>query len=153
MGEHRSIVRWERRGAVFTDLKYSRAHEWRFDGGAVVAASASPHVVPLPYSDASAVDPEEAFVAAVSSCHMLTFLWLAAKRGFIVDSYVDDAVGRMGPNAQGRKAVTHVLLRPDIRFSGPLLPTAAEIKDLHHGAHAECFIANSVTTVIEVEGA
>jgi len=153
MGEHRSTVTWERRGAVFSDNRYSRAHEWRFDGGAVVPASASPHVVPVPLADPAGVDPEEAFVAALSSCHMLTFLYLAAKRGFVVDSYADDAVGRMGRNAAGREAVTHVVLRPRARFSGTRTPTGIEIAELHHAAHEECFIANSVTTAITVEPA
>lgn len=151
MGEHRSSLTWERRGAAFTDVRYSRAHTWRFDGGAVVPASASPHVVPLPCSDPAAVDPEEAFVAAISSCHMLTFLWLAARRGFVVDSYADDAVGRMGAVAEGREAVTHVVLRPAIRWSGARLPTEADVRDLHHQAHEQCFIANSVRTRIDVE--
>jgi organic hydroperoxide reductase OsmC/OhrA len=153
MGEHRCTVTWERHGAAFVDNRYSRAHEWRFDGGAVVPASASPHVVPVPLSDAAGVDPEEAFVAALSSCHMLTFLWLAAKRGFVVDSYEDDAVGRMGPNAQGRESVTHVVLRPRVAFGGPRAPSAREAGELHHAAHEECFIANSVTTVVTVEQA
>lgn len=151
MSEHTCTVSWRRGGAAFADSRYSRAHEWRFDGGAVVPASASPHVVPLPYSDAAGVDPEEAFVAAVSSCHMLTFLWLAAQRGFVVDSYCDAAAGRMGPNAAGRAAVTHVVLRPAIRFSGEKLPSASDLDALHHAAHEQCFIANSVTTHIEVE--
>jgi len=153
MSDHRSSVTWERGGAAFTDNRYSRAHSWRFDGGAVVPASASPHVVPVPLSDPAAVDPEEAFVAALSSCHMLTFLWLAAKRGFVVDSYSDDAVGRMGANAEGREAVTHVVLRPAIRFSGQRTPSESEVRDLHHAAHEQCFIANSVTTVVTVEAA
>jgi organic hydroperoxide reductase OsmC/OhrA len=151
MSDHRCSVTWERGGAAFTDNRYSRAHRWRFDGGAVVAASASPHVVPVPLSDPAGVDPEEAFVAALSSCHMLTFLWLAAKRGFVVDSYADDAVGRMGANASGREGVTHVVLRPAIRFVGPRTPAENEIRELHHAAHEQCFIANSVTTVVTVE--
>ena len=153
MADHRCTVTWERGGAAFADNRYNRAHRWRFDGGAVVPASASPHVVPVPLSDPAGVDPEEAFVAALSSCHMLTFLWLAAKRGFVVDSYADDAVGRMGENAAGREAVTHVVLRPAIRFSGPRTPAESEILDLHHAAHEQCFIANSVTTSVTVEPA
>ncbi len=151
MSEHRSIVSWTRDGAAFTDLRYSRRHEWRFDGGAVVRASASPHVVPPPCSDPAAVDPEEAFVAAIASCHMLTFLWLAAKRGYVVDAYSDDAVGRMAPNAAGREAVARVILRPVIRFAGDRRPTGDELRRLHHEAHEQCFIANSVTTEIAVE--
>jgi len=153
MADHSCTVTWERGGAAFTDNRYSRAHIWRFDGGAVVPASASPHVVPVPMSDPAAVDPEEAFVAALSSCHMLTFLWLAAKRGFVVDSYADEAVGRMGANAAGREAVTQVVLRPAISFSGPRTPDESEIRELHHAAHEQCFIANSVTTSVTVEPA
>ncbi len=151
MSEHKALVQWERRGATFTDNRYSRAHAWRFDGGAEVAASASPHVVPAPMSDPSGVDPEEAFVAAASSCHMLTFLWLAAKAGFVVDSYADEAVGRMGENARGREAVTAIVLRPTIRFSGARRPSAEDLRRLHHDAHEQCYVANSVTTAITVE--
>jgi len=153
MAEHTSTVAWTRRGADFSDSRYSRGHEWRFDGGAVVPASASPHVVPLRFCDPAGVDPEEAFVAALSSCHMLVFLWLAAQRGFVVDTYTDRAVGRMGTNAAGRAAVTHVLLRPVLTYSGARVPTRAEIDELHHAAHEQCFIANSVTTIVEVEAA
>lgn len=151
MVEHTCAVRWERRGGAFTDLRYSRAHRWTFDGGAVVAASSSPHVVPVPFSDPAGVDPEEAFVAAAASCHMLVFLWIAAKSGFVVDSYADDAVGRMGRNAAGRECVAEVVLRPAIRFSGPRLPSDEDVRKLHHDAHEGCFIANSVTTTITVE--
>jgi organic hydroperoxide reductase OsmC/OhrA len=150
MGEHVCTVAWDRRGAAFSDNRYSRGHEWRFDGGAVVPASASPHVVPAPFSDPAGVDPEEAFVAALSSCHMLTFLWLAAQRGLVCDSYVDEAVGTMGANAAGREAVTRVVLRPRIAWSGRA-PTADELHALHHAAHEQCFIANSVTTEVVVE--
>jgi organic hydroperoxide reductase OsmC/OhrA len=150
MGEHTCRVTWERRDAAFTDLKYSRAHRWTFDGGAVVAASASPHVVRPPFSDPAGVDPEEAFVAAVSSCHMLTFLWLAAKAALVVDAYADDAVGRMGTTATGREGVTRVTLRPAIRFAGRV-PGDDELARLHHEAHEQCYIANSVTTEIAVE--
>jgi len=151
MGEHRSTVSWARGDARFSDRRYSRAHTWRFDGGAVVPASASPHVVPVPLSDPAGVDPEEALVAALSSCHMLTFLWLAARAGFVVDSYDDDAVGTTGKNAAGRDAVTRVVLRPSIRWSGARLPTDAELAALHHDAHEQCFIANSVTSEIVIE--
>jgi organic hydroperoxide reductase OsmC/OhrA len=106
MSEHKAVVAWDRRGAAFADQRYSRAHKWRFDGGAEVAASASPHVVKVPFSDPAGVDPEEAFVAAAASCHMLTFLWLAAKAGFVVDSYADEAVGRMGENAASHRNVS-----------------------------------------------
>ena len=153
MSSYTAVITWEREGAVFSDNRYSRAHRWMFDGGATIPASSSPHVVPVPLSDPAGVDPEEAFVAALSSCHMLTFLWLAARRGFVVDSYADDAVGRMGENAAGREAVTHVVLRPAIRFAGPRTPAESEIAELHHAAHEQCFIANSVTTTVTVEPA
>ncbi len=130
---------------------YSRRHEMHFDGGAVVAGSSSPHSVPLPMSDASAVDPEEAFVASLSSCHMLWFLAVAAKRKFCVDRYFDAAVGVMEENAQGKVAVTRVTLRPEVVFSGERLPTRGDIEQLHHAAHDECYIANSVKTEVVCE--
>ncbi|MFO0931091.1 MAG: OsmC family protein [Planctomycetota bacterium] len=151
MGEHLCSVGWRRDGAAFVDRRYSRRHEWRFDGGVVVPASASPHAVPAPYSDARCVDPEEAFVAALSSCHMLSFLWLAAQRGVVVDAYDDDAVGTMGKNAAGREGVTRVVLRPRVRCAGPRVPTDDELDALHHEAHEICYIANSVTTQVDVE--
>ena len=123
----------------------------RFDGGAVVAGSSSPHSVPLPMSDASAVDPEEAFVASLSSCHMLWFLAIAAKRKFRVDRYFDAAVGVMEKNAQGKFAVTRVTLRPEVIFSGEHKPTRADIEHLHHTAHDECYIANSVKSEVLCE--
>jgi len=151
MGEYLATVEWRRNGAVFSDNRYSRAHTWRFDGGLTVPGSSSPHVVRPPYSDPAAVDPEEAFVASVSSCHMLWFLLLAVKAGFVVDSYSDEAVGVMEKNAEGKLAVTRIALRPKIVFSGAKTPSQAEIDALHHKAHEECFIANSVRTAITVE--
>lgn len=151
MAPFTATVSWQRDGAVFLDNRYSRRHEWTFDGGVRVAASASPDVVPLPYSATDAVDPEEAFVASLSSCHMLWFLSLAAKRGFCVDSYVDAAVGEMKPDADGRLAVTKVTLRPKMVFSGERIPTAVEIAAVHHAAHESCFIANSVKTQVVCE--
>ncbi|MCC7139839.1 MAG: OsmC family protein [Planctomycetes bacterium] len=150
MSEHVCEVRWDRRGAPFLGHRYARAHTWHFDGGVVVPASASPHAVPPPGSDPSAVDPEEALVAALSSCHMLSFLWLAAGRKLVVDAYEDAAVGRMGEVAPGRQAVTHVRLRPRVRFAPPV-PPAEVVAALHHEAHEVCFIANSVRTLVEVE--
>ena len=145
-------VRWQRHASEsFTDNRYSRRHEWRFDGGAVVPGSSSPHSVRLPYSDASAVDPEEALVAAASSCHLLTFLYLAAKAGWQIDSYEDDAVGLMARNEQGRQAITRITLRPAIRFGGGREPTAAELAQLHHDAHEQCYIANSIKSEIVCE--
>lgn len=151
MSEHRARVEWNRGGAAFTDNRYSRGHAWTFDGGAVVQASSSPSVVPLPLSIASAVDPEEAFVASLSSCHMLWFLSIAAKRGFVVESYVDEAVGVMGRDERGKTAITRVTLRPRTRFAGARAPTSSELESVHHEAHAECFLANSVRTEVLCE--
>lgn len=123
----------------------------RFDGGSEVAGSSSPHVVPLPYSDASAVDPQEMFIASLSSCHMLWFLSVAAKRKFCVDRYFDAASGVMDKNADGKLVVSVVTLRPDVQFSGDHLPTRVDIDAMHHAAHADCFIANSVKTQVLIE--
>lgn len=151
MGLYTAEIRWSRQGAAFIDNRYSRAHVWRFDGGAEVPASSSPQVVPLPLSDPAGVDPEEAFVAALSSCHMLWFLSIAAKRGFVVETYEDEAEGTMGTNDQGSLAMTRVILRPRVEFAGPRLPTAPELDMMHHEAHAKCFIAASVTTEVLIE--
>ncbi|EJN00049.1 OsmC family protein [Phyllobacterium sp. YR531] len=146
-----ATVRWNRdEDAAFTDNKYSRAHVWEFDGGAEVPASSSPHIVRLPYSVAENVDPEEAFVASISSCHMLFFLSGAAKAGFVVDSYRDEAQGVLAKNDQGKLYVSHVTLRPQVNYSGQSPDITAESL-LHHEAHEQCFIANSVLTHIEVE--
>jgi len=145
-------IAWERDGAIFTDNKYSRAHEWSFDGGITLPGSSSPSVVRLPFSKAEAIDPEEALVASASSCHMLSFLYLAAKRGFVVDRYVDHAIGVMEKNAEGRLAITKIALRPRIEFSGEKSPTAADLSALHHEAHEECYIANSIRSEVVVEG-
>ncbi|HEU5468466.1 MAG TPA: OsmC family protein [Steroidobacteraceae bacterium] len=151
MGQYHAVIEWSREGARFTDNRYSRGHRWRFDGGVEVPASASPHVVPLPMSVAAAVDPEEAFVAALSSCHMLFFLSLAAKQGFIVDGYRDEAVGVMEKDASGRLAMTRVTLCPDVRYDGDKRPSRAEEDALHHASHEECFIARSVKTEVACE--
>lgn len=150
MSEYTATVHWQRHGAVFTDNKYSRAHEWRFDGGAVVPGSSSPHVVRLPFSDPAAVDPEEAFIASLSSCHMLFFLMFAAQKRFVVDSYEDQAVGVMAKNEAGRMAMTLVTLRPKVVFSGAA-PSAEQLAELHHRSHDECFIASSVKTDVRCE--
>jgi organic hydroperoxide reductase OsmC/OhrA len=152
MQEFEATIDWQRAAQPFGDQRYSRAHEWRFDGGLRVPASSSPLSVPLPMSDASCVDPEEAFVAAASSCHMLFFLSIAATRGFIVDSYQDQAVGYLDKDAGGDMAMTKILLRPAIAFSGARLPDEAELAAIHHAAHKRCYIANSVKTIITVEG-
>ena len=151
MAEYKVTVRWERRDQLFTDNRYSRGHTWTFDGGVEVRASSSPHVVPLPYSDANAVDPEEAFVASLSSCHMLVFLFIAGRRGFRVDSYSDDAVGILGKDESGQLAMTRVTLRPKAIFSGDRLPAQVELQAMHHEAHEQCFIANSVKTDVRCE--
>jgi organic hydroperoxide reductase OsmC/OhrA len=151
MSHYSSTIRWERGTQPFLDNRYSRAHVWRFDGGTEVPASSSPSVVPLPMSRADAVDPEEAFIASLSSCHMLWFLSIAAKRKFIVDSYEDQAEGVMEKNAGGRLAMTRVTLRPLVRFSGPTMPDEAQLDALHHAAHEQCFIANSVQSEVICE--
>jgi len=154
MSEYRATVAWQRQDAeTFTDARFSRGHRWTFDEGVEVPASASPRVVPLPMSVAAAIDPEEAFVASLSSCHMLTFLYLAAKRGFVVDSYRDEAVGLLAKNEDARLAITRVTLHPAIRFGAGAQPTAADLDTLHHQAHEQCFIAQSVKTEVRVEPA
>ena len=150
MSNHLAVVIWRCNEAVFTDKRFSRAHTWQFDGGATVTASASPQLVPPPYSEPAAVDPEEAFVAALSSCHMLTFLYLAAQRGFKVDSYRDKAVGTLTKNEAGRLAITRVRLTPAVSYSENKQPSEAEESALHHRAHEECFLANSVRCEIEI---
>ncbi|HUN25152.1 MAG TPA: OsmC family protein [Steroidobacteraceae bacterium] len=153
MSEHQARIRWTRQSAEkFTDGRYSRAHLWEFDGGVAVPASSAVSSVPLPWSKAENVDPEEAFVAALSSCHMLTLLYLAAKERFVVDSYEDLARGTLSRNEQGRMAITAVELAPRIVFSGSKSPTAADIERLHHAAHEQCFIASSVLTTISIAG-
>jgi organic hydroperoxide reductase OsmC/OhrA len=135
----------------FVANRYSRRHVLRFDGGIDVPGSSSPSVVRPPFSDANAVDPEEAFVSSLSSCHMLWFLSLAAGRGFCVDRYADAATGVMAKNDAGRLAMTVVTLHPQIEFSGERLPSRADIEHLHHEAHEACFIANSVKTEVRCE--
>ncbi len=152
MSSYTATVIWTRPAdAPFTDNKYSRGHEWRFDGNVTVPASSSPKVVPLPLSKADAVDPEEAFIAALSSCHMLFFLFYAAKAGLKIDRYEDEAVGEMGKNARGAMAMLKVRLRPKIAWNGGA-PSAEQLDKLHHSAHESCFIANSVSCEVVVEG-
>lgn len=151
MSTYFATILWQRNGAAFTDQRYSRAHVMQFDGGAEVAGSSSPHAVPVPYSDAAAVDPEEAFVASLSSCHMLWFLAIAAERGFRVDRYEDRASGTMAKNARGKLAIVRVELRPDARFSGARRPTRDDLVAMHERAHEECFLANSVASEIVCE--
>ena len=154
MAEHIAIIRWTRAGepADFFKGRYSREHIWSFDGGATVAASPSPHVVRPPFSNPASVDPEEAFVAAISSCHFLTFIWLASKEGFLIDSYEDRAVGKMSSNERGVPWVSEVSLNLKITYGGDKKPTQADEARLHHAAHEQCYIANSVKTKITVAG-
>ncbi len=151
MPNYTAQIAWERGDQDFLSGRYSRKHLMRFDGGIDVPGSSSPHVVPVPMSDAAAVDPEEAFVASLSACHMLWFLSIAGKRKFCVDRYEDTATGVMARNAEGKMAMAVVTLRPDARFSGAVLPTREEILQMHHEAHEQCFIASSVKTEVRCE--
>jgi organic hydroperoxide reductase OsmC/OhrA len=151
VNQHVVEVIWERNGS-FLNRQYSRAHLWRFDGGALVRGSSSPDVVRLPFSDPSAVDPEEAFVAALSSCHMLWFLDLVARDGYVVEKYVDCAEGHMGSSTDNKLWLSRVLLSPAVSFSGARIPTDDAVIDLHHRAHQECFLANSVKSEIVIRG-
>lgn len=149
--EYAASIDWSRQGARFSDNRYSRGHTWRFDGGIEVCASSSAHIVPIPMSVTAAVDPEEAFVASLSSCHMLWFLSLAATGGWIVDSYRDNAVGIMAPASDGKLAMQKVTLRPNVEFVGKRQPSNEEVNHLHRKAHDECFIARSVRTEVRCE--
>ena len=152
MSKHRATISWKCTSTEFINGRYSREHTWSFDGGVVVPASPSPSVVPAPWSNAANVDPEEAYVAAVSSCHMLTFLYLAGKEGFHVDSYEDEAIGAMTKNERGTPWVSSVTLQPKIHYSGSRQPNPAEEARLHHEAHEQCFIAQSIKTEVTVRG-
>ena len=148
-----ATILWKKReDEAFTDNKYSRAHLWQFDGGAEVAASSSPHIVRVPLSVAENVDPEEAFVASLSSCHMLFFLSMAARAGFTVAQYRDAAEGELAKNDKGKLYVSRVTLRPQITYVGTT-PNQAKAAEMHHEAHEQCFIANSVLTHVAVEPA
>lgn len=151
MSGHKATIDWKRSGPDFLKGRYSREHTWSFDGGVTVPASPSPSIVPVPWSNPAHVDPEEAFVASVSSCHMLTFLFLAARDGYEVGSYRDEAVGVMTKNANGVPWVSLITLRPQVAYEGEKHPAAAEEADLHHRAHEQCFIANSIKTEVKVE--
>ncbi|MET0279566.1 MAG: OsmC family protein [Steroidobacteraceae bacterium] len=146
-------VVWERGDQDFLDRRYSRRHLIRFDGGAQLVGSSSPAVVPVPQSDAAGVDPEEAFVASLSGCHMLWFLDIAARQGLLVDRYEDRPSGVLERNAMGRHAMTRVTLRPRVQFAGAEAPAAEQLAALHSQAHEHCYIANSVTTAVTVEPA
>lgn len=149
--EHTATVKWQRQDQVFSDNRYSRDHLWCFDGGTQVRASSSPRVVPVPLSVEENVDPEEAFVASLSSCHMLFFLSIAVKKGFIVDVYTDHACGILETDQNRKTAITEVYLRPSVRFSGDILPTRDQQQAMHQHAHKLCFIANSVKSRIIIE--
>ena len=150
MSEYYACVQWQKgEDENFIDNQYSRAHQWHFDGGLSVPASSSPHIVPLPYSVAANVDPEEAFVASLSSCHMLFFLSIAAKKRYLINEYKDDAIGLMEEDEEGKMAMTKVTLRPYVAFLGERQPSLAQLEKMHHQAHDLCFIANSVKTQIE----
>ncbi|NEO85636.1 MAG: OsmC family protein [Spirulina sp. SIO3F2] len=151
MTEHIATVQWQRNQAKFVDNQYSRQHTWLFDGGLAVPASASPHLVPVPYAEPVSIDPEEAFIAALSSCHMLWFLSIAAQQKFVVEQYRDEAIGSMGKNAEGKLAITQVCLRPLVLFEGDRQPTPEQLEALHQDAHHRCFLANSVKTEITIE--
>ncbi len=149
MSDYAADVRWTRGDQPFTDRRYARRHEVRFDGGHVMPGSSSPHVVKVPFSDPAAVDPEELFIASLSTCHMLWFLDFAARAGWVVDAYDDHATGTLGRDAEGKEAMTVVTLHPVVRFAGPA-PSAEAHEALHHRAHEACFIANSVKVPVHV---
>ncbi len=149
MSSHNAQLTWSlNAGDDFATNRYSRAHQWNFDGGLTVPGSPSPAVVPTPWSDPAAVDPEEAFVASVSSCHFLWFLHLARVKGYVVESYTDDAEGFLEKNAAGKPAISRIELRPATKFVGEKQPTAEALDALHHAAHDACFIANSITSEV-----
>ena len=150
MSDHRAHIVWQSQAEDFLAGHYSREHTWAFDGGLVVPASPSPSIVKPPYSNPAAVDPEEAFVAAISSCHMLTFLYLASRQGFEVIRYEDEAIGSLSKNEHGVPWVSSVVLSPLVEYHPERRPSAERESHLHHRAHQECFISNSVKTEISV---
>jgi organic hydroperoxide reductase OsmC/OhrA len=152
MAEHRAHIRWAYTGGEFAKGRYSREHSWTFDGGVTVPASPSPSIVPAPFSNPASVDPEEAYVAAIASCHMLSFLYVASRAGIEVLRYDDEAVGHMTRNERGALWVSSVELRPRVVYAPGTAPSAEREAELHHRAHDECFIANSVRTDIRVVG-
>jgi organic hydroperoxide reductase OsmC/OhrA len=151
MSQHHATVEWQRHQAEFVDNRYSREHIWKFDGGAELAASSSPQVVPAPYSNAEYVDPEEAFIASLSSCHMLWFLSIAAKHKFVVESYTDRAIGVVSKNEEGILAITSIHLYPQVIFGKDCRPTQEQIEAMHEEAHHSCFLANSVKAAVIIE--
>jgi organic hydroperoxide reductase OsmC/OhrA len=151
MSEHKATIKWTQSQGDFLKGAYSREHVWIFDGGATVPASSSPHAVRVPFSNPANVDPEEAFVASLSSCHMLTYLYVASRKGFEISNYEDDAVGTMTKNEKGNFWVSSVVLHPRITYVGAKTPNREEEDQMHHAAHDQCFIANSVKTDVRVE--
>ena len=152
MSEYVATVHWQRStNERFIDHQYSREHQWIFDGGAIIQASSSPHIVAIPQSIEANVDPEEAFIASLSSCHMLFFLSIAAKNKFIIDKYEDKALGVLQKNTQGKYAMTKVILKPEVIFSVNSKPSLKQYEKMHHQAHQQCFIANSVHTDIIID--
>lgn len=147
MSEHKVTIEWKRETPDFAYETYNRDHDWTFDAGVTIRASATPAYL----GSESCVDPEEAFVASLSSCHMLTFLAVAARKRYVVDDYHDEAVGVLEKDAQGRLAITRAILRPKVTFGGQKTPTTEELRQLHDQAHHSCFIANSVKTEVVVE--
>jgi organic hydroperoxide reductase OsmC/OhrA len=151
LSEHKAVIRWTHSQGDFLKGTYSREHSWTFDGGVTVPASSSPAAVRIPFSNPANVDPEEAYVASLSSCHMLTYLYIASRKGFEISSYEDEAVGMLTKNEHGILWVSSVVLHPRITYAGPKTPTREEVDQMHHAAHEQCFIANSVKTDIKVE--
>lgn len=151
MSKHTATIRWKNQGPDFLARRYSREHTLHFDGGAVVPGSPSPQIVPAPWSNPAGVDPEEAFIAAVSACHMLWFLHVACDAGFLVESYADPAEGLMTKNERGMLWISQIILRPQITWGGDKQPTPDEVTHLHHLAHDQCFIASSIKTEVRVE--
>jgi organic hydroperoxide reductase OsmC/OhrA len=149
MSEHKVTIDWKRETSDFDYKTYNRDHNWMFDAGVTVRASATPSYL----GNAACVDPEEAFVASLSSCHMLTFLAICARSGYVLDSYRDDAIGILAKDSGGALAMSKVTLRPAVKFGGAKIPTPDETAKLHEQAHHACFIANSVKTEVVVEPA
>ena len=146
-----AMISWgKKQDEAFIDNQYNRSHIWKFDGGIELTASSSPQVVPIPYSNEMAVDPEEAFIASLSSCHMLWFLSIACQQKYIVENYEDHAEGILGKNSEGRLAMVKVTLKPKVKFNNKTIPTPIQIQEIHHQAHEKCFIANSVKTEINI---
>ena len=151
MSKYITTVSWSRDGQSFTDNQYKRSHQWEFDSGQTIRASASPDIVPTPLSDSMAIDPEEAFVAALSSCHMLWFLSIAAETGFVVEQYVDKATGILSKDKDGEQAITKVTLFPHVTYKKASAPSSEEHRNIHKHADEKCFISNSVKTKVEIE--